>query len=182
MAYLNTKERYGSLFVALHWIMLLVMAAVFATIELHENYPRGDPMRGLLMAWHFQLGLTVLLLVGVRIVLKLTAPDPEIKPALTRAQHLGANAMHLALYLIMIVMPIAGFVGRTLAGKVVYFFGIALPVLLAPNKDLAENIFDIHSLIGNTAYFLIATHAIVALYHHYIQKDNTFTRMLPERK
>ncbi len=182
MAYLNTKERYGSLSIALHWIMLLVMAAVFATIELHDSFPKGDPMRRSLMMWHFQLGLTVLILVVVRLVLKFMAPNPEIKPAVPRLQLLASKGMHLALYLIMVAMPIAGFIGRTLEGKSVYFFGITLPILLAKNDDLADNIFDIHSFIGNTAYFLIGFHAAAALYHHYVQRDNTLTRMLPERK
>jgi cytochrome b561 len=139
-------------------------------------------MRRDLMTWHFQLGLVVLILVVIRLVAKFMAPDPEIKPAPSKIQHFGAKAMHLALYLIMVGMPIAGFVGRTLAGKTVYFFGIALPVLLNTNKDLAENIFDIHSFIGNTAYFLIGIHAAAALFHHYFQRDNVLTRMLPERK
>jgi cytochrome b561 len=182
MAYLNTKDRYGSLSIALHWIMLLVMAAVFATIELHENYPKGSEMRNNLMAWHFQLGLTVFILVCIRLVLKFMAPDPEIAPPLSKVQHLGAKAMHWALYLIMVVMPIAGYIGRTLAGRTTYFFGLALPVFLDTNKDLAENIFDIHGLIGNTAYFLIGFHAAAALFHHYFQRDNTLLRMLPTRK
>ena len=90
--------------------------------------------------------------------------------------------MHLALYLILVGMPIAGFIGRTLAGRVTYFFGIALPMLLDTNKDLAENIFDVHGLIGNIAYYLIGIHAAAALYHHYFQKDNTLLRILPARK
>jgi len=182
MALLNTKERYGTLLIALHWLTFWVMVAMFACVELHEYYPKGSQMRSDLMTWHFQLGLTVLALVLVRLVVKVKGPDPEIKPALTRLQFLAAKAMHLALYLIMVVMPIAGFIGRTLAGKTTYFFGIALPLLLSKNEDLAENIFDIHGLVGNTAYFLIAAHVIAALYHHYAQHDNTLTRMLPERK
>jgi len=182
MAYLNTRQRYGSLFIALHWIMLLLMAAVFATIELHENFPKGDPMRGLLMRWHFQLGLTVFVLVVLRLVLKRMAPDPEIVPAPSRLQHLGARAMHAALYLIMAVMPVLGYVGRSLGGKTTYFFGIGLPVFWGADKDLAENVFELHSLIGNTAYFLIGFHAAAALFHHYFMRDNTLTRMLPERK
>lgn len=182
MAYLNTKNRYGSLSIALHWLMLLVMAAVFAAVELHDNYPRGSEMQHDLMTWHFQLGLVVLILVVIRLILKFIAPDPEIQPTPSKIQHIGAKAMHVALYLIMVCMPIAGYIGRTLAGSTVYFFGMALPVFLAPNKDLAENIFDIHSLIGNTAYFLIGIHAAAALFHHYFQRDDTLLRMLPQRK
>lgn len=182
MAYLNTKERYGSLSLGLHWLTFLVMIGVFACVELHENFPKGDPMRGALMGWHFQLGLLVLILAVLRIVLKVRAPDPEVQPPLTRVQHLAAKAMHGALYLIMLGMPVAGYIGRMLAGRPTVFFGIPLPTFLAENKDLAENVFDLHGLIGNTAYFLIGIHAAAALYHHYFQKDNTLLRMLPAKK
>jgi len=182
MAFLNSKERYGTIAIALHWITFLVMAAMFASVELHDHFPKGDPLRGLLMRMHFQLGLTVLLLTIARLVIKVRSVDPEIRPALTHVQKLASKAMHLALYLIMVGMPIVGFIGRTLAGKVTYFFGLPLPVLLDANEKLSEKIFGVHSLIGNTAYFLIAAHVAAAIYHHHFQKDNTLLRMLPERK
>lgn len=182
MAFLNTKERYGSAAIALHWLTFLVMVAMFASVELHENFPKGDPMRGLLMRMHFQLGLTVLLLTMVRLAVKVKSVDPEITPALAHVQKLASKAMHLALYLILVGMPVVGFIGRTLAGKVTYFFGLPLPVLLDTNEKLSETIFGIHSLIGNTAYFLIGAHVVAAIYHHHFQKDNTLLRMLPERK
>lgn len=182
MAYLNTKERYGSLSIALHWFMLLLIAAVYAAVEFHDSYPKGDPMRKLLMTWHFQLGLTVFVLVVLRLVQKALAPAPDIVPQPSLLERAGAWAIHLALYLLMVGMPIAGFIGRTLDAQVTYFFGLALPMLLAPNHDLAETVYDLHSLVGNIGYFLIGIHAAAALFHHYWKRDNTLLRMLPRHK
>lgn len=182
MAYLNTKDRYGSLSIALHWLMLLLIAAVYAAVEFHDEYPKDNPMHKLLINWHFQLGLTVLVLVVVRLVLKAMAPAPLIQPRPALVERVGAWSVHLALYLFMVGMPLAGFIARTLDGDVTYFFGLPLPILLAPNPDLAETVFDLHGLVGNAGYFLIGFHALAALFHHYWKRDNTLLRMLPQRK
>jgi superoxide oxidase len=57
-----------------------------------------------------------------------------------------------------------------------------LPALIGENKDLAEQLEELHEVVGTTGYFLIGLHTVAALYHHYIVRDNTLTRMLPERK
>lgn len=182
MAYLNTKQRYGALSIGLHWLMLLLIAAVYAAVEFHDEFPKGDPMRKLLLTWHFQLGLTILLLAVIRLAFKAMAPTPLISPQPSLIERAGAWAIHLALYLLMVGMPIAGFIARTLDDKVTFFFGVPLPMLLSANPDLAETIYDLHGLAGNVGYFLIGAHAAAALFHHYWKRDNTLLRMLPERK
>ena len=63
MSWKNTNYRYGSLSIGLHWLMFLLMIAVYATIELREFYPKGSDPREALKVWHFMLGLSVLALV-----------------------------------------------------------------------------------------------------------------------
>ena len=65
----NSDARYGSLAVTLHWFMLLLIAAVYACIELRVNFPRGSDPREALKTWHFMLGFGVLLLVIVRLAM-----------------------------------------------------------------------------------------------------------------
>ena len=89
--------------------------------------------------------------------------------------------MHLALYVFMIGMPIAGWLILSGEGKPVPFFGLELPALIAKNHDLAETIEHWHKEVGEWAYYLVGLHAVAALYHHYIVKDNTVLRMLPRR-
>lgn len=181
MTWKNTHIRYGALSIGLHWIMLLLIVAVYASINLRELYPKGSDPREALKAWHFMLGLCVFALVSLRIYARLSSPTPSIKPELIRWQSLLAKFMHIALYALMITMPILGWLQLSAAGKIIPFFGYELPALIGKNKDLAHTIKEIHEFIGTAGYYLIGIHALAALYHHYIKRDNTLVRMLPSR-
>jgi cytochrome b561 len=85
--------------------------------------------------------------------------------------------MHAALYLLMICMPIAGWLILSASGKPIPFFGLELPALVAVNEPLAEQIEEIHETVGTIGYWLIGLHAAASLFHHYVQHDNTMVRM-----
>jgi superoxide oxidase len=175
----NTSDRYGSISIGLHWLTLLVLIGVYACINLTDLYPKGSEPREALKTWHFMLGLTVLLLVVLRLVNRLTGGSPAVSPPLPLLQRRLSSAIHLALYALMLAMPILGWLLLSAAGKPVPFFGIQLPALLAENKDLAEQLKEVHETIGTIGYFLIGAHALAALFHHYVTRDNTLVRMLP---
>ncbi len=181
MSWKNTHSRYGSLSIALHWLMFLLMVAVYATIELRELFPKGSDPREAMKALHFMLGLSVLLFVILRIYAKVTSPTPMIIPGVSPSQDLAAKLGHLALYGLMIIMPILGWLLLSAAAKPIPFFGLELPPLISENKDLAKTIKEIHETIGVLGYYLIGIHVLAALYHHHIRKDNTLTRMLPQK-
>lgn len=178
----NTNERYGSLSIALHWLMLALLVAVYATIELREIYPKGSDPREALKTWHFMLGLSVLLLVGLRLLARATASVPAITPTPAAWQALLAKLIHLALYAFMIGMPLAGWLMLSAAGKPIPFFGLELPALIGANKELATQIKEVHETVGTVGYFLVGAHALAALFHHYVIRDNTLLRMLPGRR
>lgn len=67
MQWKNTTDRYGSLSIAMHWLMLALLVAVYACIELREFYPKGSDPREALKQWHFMLGLAVFVLVWLRL-------------------------------------------------------------------------------------------------------------------
>lgn len=181
MHWKNTNIRYGNLSISLHWLMLLLFIAVYASINLRELFPKGSDPREALKALHFMLGLCALGLVSLRIYARLSAPTPSITPEPTPSQHLAAELMHIALYALMIATPLLGWLQLSAAGKVIPFFGLELPALISTNKDFAGLLKEIHETIGTVGYFLIGIHAAAALYHHYIKKDNTLTRMLPNQ-
>lgn len=177
----NASPRYGSLSIGLHWLMLLLIAAVYTCIELKGNFPKGSDTRELLKQWHFMLGLSVFALVWLRLLARLIAPTPRIEPALPAWQAIPAQLMHVALYALMIGAPLAGWLILSAAGKPIPFFGLELPALIGPNKELAGQIKELHELAGTAGYWLIGLHAAAGLYHHYVARDNTLTRMLPGR-
>ena len=178
----NSAERYASASMALHWLMLLLLAAVYACIELREAFPKGSDPREALKALHFSLGLGVLLLVALRLGLRaLAGPPPAIVPAPVSWERASAAAMHLALYAFMVGMPLAGWALLSAEGKPIAFFGLSLPPLVGESERAAEWLEDVHETAGTAGYFLIALHAAAGLFHHYWRRDNTLRRMLPGR-
>jgi P-type Ca2+ transporter type 2C len=181
MQWRNSTERYGSLSIGLHWLMLLLLVAVYACIELRGFFPKGSDLREALKAWHYMLGLSVFVLVWLRLLLALTSPFPQIKSESPKWQKLSSRIIKLALYALMIVMPLAGWLILSAEGKTIQFFGLQLPALVNENKNLAELIQEIHETVGTVGYFLIGLHAAAALFHHYVLRDNILRRMLPTK-
>jgi len=178
----RAQDRYSGLTISLHWLMLLLIAAVYACIELREFYPKGSDIREGLKAWHFMLGLAVLALVVVRVVARFAGPTPAITPEPPAWQNLLSRLVHLALYALMIGMPVAGWLILSADGKPIPFFGFDLPALVGENKGFAEQVEELHEIGGSIGYYLIGLHALAALFHHYFVKDDTLRRMLPWRR
>ncbi|WP_417612717.1 cytochrome b [Parasphingorhabdus sp.] len=178
----ETPARYASLSIFLHWVMLLLIIAVYSCILLHESFPKGSDIRADLKTWHFMLGLSVLALVIIRIVARLLTAKPPIKPEPPAWQVLLAKITHIGLYVFMLAMPLLGWAILSAADATIPFFGLELPALIAPDKALAGQIKEVHETIATIGYFLIGLHALAALFHHYVVKDNTFRRMWPGKR
>src|SRR5436305_14225138 len=118
------------------------------------------------------LGLSVFVLVWLRLAMHLLGTNPRIVPEQGPWQRRSARLMHIALYVLMIAMPLAGWLMLSAAGKPIPFFGLQLPALLGENKALAEVIKDVHELGGTIGYWLIGLHAAAAVFPHYIKRDN----------
>lgn len=181
MSTFTTQDRYSRLSISLHWFMLLLLTAVYCLMEFRGYFPKGSAERELMKTWHFMLGLSVLVLVVVRIAARIFGGTPAIQPTPPRWQESTAKLMHLALYVLMIGMPIVGWLILSTIGKPIPFFGLELPALLNKSKSLAHTFEEIHETAGTVGYYLIGTHAAAALFHHYLKHDNTLLRMLPGR-
>lgn len=181
MNWRNSNTRYGTLSIGLHWLMLLLIAAVYACMELHENFPKGSELREGLKTWHFMLGLSMLALLLLRAALNLSGRLPRIEPEPPAWQARMAKGMHLALYAWMLVMPLMGWLLLSAEGKPIAFFGIDLPALVGQSERVAEWAEEMHEAGASFGYFLIGLHAAAALFHHYVVRDDTLRRMLPQR-
>lgn len=167
---------FSRLSISLHWLMLALLAVVYACIELREFYPRGSDLREALKTWHFMLGLSVFVLVWVRLIARARSPR---RPAPRTWVEALAAAVHLALYGLMIALPLLGWMLLSAEDKPVPFFGLSLPPLVAPDEALAERIEDVHVALATIGYWLVGVHAAAALAHHYLLRDGTLRRMLP---
>ena len=175
----NTFERYGSAQIALHWTMLVLLAAVYACIELRGYFPKGSAIREGLKTWHFMLGLTVLVLATARLAIHLLGPNPRIEPTPPRWQSIASKLVHFALYAFMLGMPIVGWLLLSAEAKTIPYFGLNLPALIAENSGVAKQLKEVHETVGTIGYTLIGIHAAAALIHHYVFHDNTLRRILP---
>lgn len=170
-------SRYRPFLIALHWFMFVLLAAVFVSIEIRSEFPRGSDTREWVKALHFMLGLTVLLLVFIRLAMRLSSKSPAIVPTPTLWENLLARVVHITLYTFMIFMPIAGWIILSAEGTVIPFFGMELPPLINKNESVAEQVEELHKLFGEVGYYLIGLHVMAALFHHYVRRDNTLKRM-----
>ena len=181
MSWKNTTDRYGSLSIAMHWLMLLLLVAVYACIELRGVYPKGSDPREAMKQWHFMLGLAVFALVWLRLALRMMGASPRIQPPIGAWQHRLSVVVHLALYAFMVAMQLLGWLLLSAEGKPVPFFGFELPALTGTDPALADAIGELHETIGIAGYYLVGLHAAAAQFHHYVLRDNTLLRMLPQR-
>ncbi len=118
MTWKNTTDRYGSLSIGMHWLMLLLLVAVYACIELRGFYPRGSDLREGLKTWHFMLGLGVFALVFARLAIRFAAgATPPIRPVPPVWQERLAGLMHLALYVFLVAMPLLGWFTLSAIGQ-----------------------------------------------------------------
>lgn len=171
------SERYGRGALAIHWLIFVLIVAVYACILLRENFPRSSDVRETLKTWHFMLGLSVLALSLVRLSLRLTVwKIPAVNPPPPRYLVWLAAGAHAAIYALVITMPIAGWLILSAEGKPIPF---NLPPLVAPDAALAKTVEALHEAGGFAGYFLIGLHATGALFHHIVLKDDTLRRMLP---
>ena len=182
MSWNNTNDRYGSLSIFMHWLMLALLIGVYACINLHDFATKGSALRADLKTWHFMLGLSVFALVWLRLAIRFVTPSPQMSPQIAVWQRYLAGLMHAVLYAFLIIMPVLGWLTLSAGGKVIPLFGLELPALIGPDKAFASSVKEVHETIGTLGYYLIGLHAAAALYHHYFVRDDTLLRMLPPGK
>ncbi len=164
---------------ALHWLTVLLVAAEYIIGSVMPSIHRGTPL-GTMIKIHLALGSGLLLLIVLRIVWRLTHRAPPAPPLPVRQQRL-AGLTHVALYLALILMPLAGWASASARGWPVRGFGVVpLPALVPEGKRIGFLLGDVHAgalywiLIG-----LIAVHVGAALYHRLVKRDTVLGRMLP---
>ena len=173
--------RYTTTAIALHWLIALLIVGGFA-MGLYMTGLKLSPDKLKLYSWHKWSGMTVLALAAIRIVWRRTHPAPAPLPGQPRWQLQAAHLAHLALYALIVAIPLSGWLYSSASGYPVVYFGIKalqLPDLVAKDKELAKLLKEIHELLNWTMAALVTVHAAAAIKHHLIDRDGTLARMLP---
>lgn len=177
-----TATRYDRLQRSLHWLMaLIIFTAIGIGLYCSWLVP-GTPERQALLEIHKSLGLTALTLVVVRILWRLAVGAPAYVRPLGRLTHLAAGTGHLALYTLMLLMPLSGYVFSAAGGRSLPWFGLfQWPNLLPKDPALAELGRFVHGWGATAIYVVLGLHLAAVLWHRFVLKDEVLARMLPPR-
>lgn len=173
--------RYSRTAIALHWSIALLIAFM-AALGWYMMSIEDEPGSGSYFNLHKSLGITMALLLAARIGWRLlNRPDP-LSAAVPKWQRKLAQATQGLLYLLMVLVPAAGYLGASYSKKGAQWFGLATPQWALPDHDLAEQFFDIHSVLVWVLVVLVGLHVLGALKHLLIDHDGVFQRMLVKRR
>jgi cytochrome b561 len=172
----KTPWRYSIFAIGLHWGSAVVLALV-AALGWYMMSIEDDPGAGWYFAQHKSWGLVFALLLVARLVWRLFNRPAPLPVAMPKWQEWLASGTQLLLYVLMVLMPLAGYLGASYSKHGVQLFGINLPAWAVVNHDAAEWFFDIHSAMIWVLVTLVAVHVAGALKHSLLDKDGTFVRM-----
>ena len=172
MATKSTSSQYGSVAVAIHWASALAVILAFAAGFVVANVAPPAQQGPILIA-HITLGLIVFALTLLRIVWWLVADKHPAAPAdQPRWQVRAAQAVHLGLYVLLVLMASSGITTLILSG--------AVPTILSggPVPDFSELIPRIaHGIMSKLLLALFIGHVGAALYHQFVRRDHLLARM-----
>ena len=170
---------YHPLVRTLHWLMALLIFGALGLGVWSTQLPRGDA-RGEVLFVHKSIGVAVLALIVLRIVARLALGSPPYAVALDRLVHASAQAAHGLLYLLMIALPVSGYVMSSAGGHDVSFFGLfTLPPLVSPDKALAASADEAHYVFAWAIGVVLVLHLAAVVWHAWLKRDTVLTRMWP---
>ncbi len=175
-------RRYTATAQALHWVVALLMFITIPLAWVMVNMARTAPSREWIYTLHKSFGLTVLALVAVRLVWRALHPAPPLPERMARWERAMATASHWMLYLILVGMPVSGYVlSATGTVGVPYFDLFSLPTL-PKNQAVNDAARWVHAAVGQwLVYALIVLHVVATAWHAAVRRDGVLDRMLPEQ-
>jgi cytochrome b561 len=191
----NTINNYGSIAKWLHWgTAILFFGSYISVYYRHWFTEDKTPENWIALQLHLSIGVTIAVVVALRVIWRITNRVPDFEPG-TKLEHLAAHAGHYALYAVMIIMPVTGYLGTKVDTE--YFFIFDIPMfestqlfdsLVRDGLGITFEEFEapldfIHKqILGKwLVWFLILGHVLAALYHHFVKKDRTLHKMTIEK-
>ncbi len=164
----------------LHWLIALLMLGLLGLGFYMHDLPLS-PQKLQLYAWHKWAGVTVFLLVILRLAWRVTHQPPALPAGMPRWQQWAAQATHLLLYVLMLAIPLSGWLMSSAKGFQTVWFGVLLlPDLLAKDKALGDLLATLHMSLNLLLVALLVAHVGASLKHHFIDRDDVLLRMLPK--
>lgn len=175
----NSARRYGAVSIALHWLIAMVVYGMFAlglwmvTLSYYDGWYHQAP------ELHKSIGVLLMMGLVVRLIWRHLSPPPRALASYSRLTHVAAVAAHITLYALLFAIVISGYLISTADGKPISVFGLfEIPATLADAGAQADLAGTLHLWLAWSVVILSVLHALAALKHHFIDKDDTLKRML----
>ena len=186
----NTKDNYGTIAKWLHWGTALLFLGVYSSVYFrHWFTERETPENWTALQLHLSFGVTIAVIVALRIMWRVYNKPPSNEPG-TKLEHLAAHVGHYALYAIMIIAPLTGYLGTSVDTELFFMFDIprfentTMFSWIANVFEITYQAFEapldfVHKQILGAwlIWLLILGHVLAALYHHFVKKDRTLIKM-----
>jgi len=159
-----------------HWLTVLLMVLCIGAVWSHEAFDKSNPLRAQLMQLHFLLGGLIGLLILPRFLTRAFVRGPlHAMPPLVA---LLAKAGHLAIYLLIVLLPICGYVAVSGKGLPIDLLGLLEIPPLPVSTQVAKLVKELHEWFGNAMVALVALHVAGAIFHAVVLKDKVLHAML----
>ena len=175
MAIFNKAQSYGGIAKFFHWLLFLLIGGMIIFGYFLDDIP--EAWSGFAYNTHKLLGLTILSLMLLRAFWSLINPKPLLRT--TPFEYFIERSVHYSLYLVVLAMPIAGWIGSVAADHPPHWGNYVLTLPIEPDKALSKAAFGWHKSLAIALIALIALHFLAAMFHHFIRRDNVLKRMLP---
>ena len=176
---IEARDYWGRFSIGLHWLTFALVCTL-AIVGLTMTEMDAGPDKVRVYSLHKSLGLTVLFLTALRLLGRLLERRPAMLAGTPRWQHALATLTHLALYALLLLVPLSGWWFNSTAGFPLRWFGLfALPPLGEFDRGIKEQASETHEFLFWCLAAVVAVHALAALWHHYRWRDRTLSRMLP---
>jgi len=177
MSLMNTATTYGFLTKFLHW-MVFFLVLVMLLLGFFMGAVHNDALHNNVVNVHKLIGIIILGLMVCRVFWSMMDPRPHLLYAVPRWQHYAERWTHVGLYVVLIIMPILGWVGSVAGGHPPYFLNYTLNLPIPANQMLKTTAFTGHLIVAYVIIILVSIHVLAALYHFFIKKDSVLQRML----
>jgi cytochrome b561/polyisoprenoid-binding protein YceI len=175
----NTTARWGAVSQLLHWLIVALVALQAGLGLTGLMLPIGMEKLAVL-ARHKSVGITILGLATLRLLWRWLNPTPPLPANLRPYERLLARFTHAALYVLLLAMPLTGWIMSSARGFTVSWFNLfELPNLVPKSERLYAAMIRTHAALATALALVIALHIAAALKHHFVLKDDTLRRMLP---
>ena len=177
----DSEPRYPLTIIVLHWAIAVAVVGITVLGWWMQTIPK-DPVGPRVNAYnlHKSIGLTVLLLMVVRLAWRASHRPPQLPP-LPVWQARAAHAVHALLYVLLFVDAMSGYLGSAVSGFPVKFFGWALPAWAAANVGLKEACSVVHLVSSWALVAAIGIHVMATFYHQWVLHDGLLWRIWPRR-